>query len=109
MSAAEHIFRLSKPGEDGVPLRDKLEHVRQTTGKHIPELDGPDIPSPLAHVWGWFCELDQARTGNGFGANPITFSELQAWSMLTGNHPRPHEIRLLQKLDRIRLYSLQGK
>ncbi len=106
VAAADHIFKLSRPGEDGVPYRDKLLHHEQSTGKHPAELDGPDIPPALYHVWAWFLELDEARTSNGMGPNPITFSEIQAWSTLTGNKPRPHEIKMLKRLDQTRISTI---
>ncbi len=103
MAAAEHVFRMSRRGEDGVPLRAKLEKVRQNRGTRVAELDGPEIPKPLAHVWTWFLELDQSRTSNGMGPNPITFPDIQAWAEMTGSQPRPSEVRLLKRLDMLRL------
>ena len=32
-------------------------------------------------------------------ANPLTFSEIEAWARLTGTRPSPHEIRLIKALD----------
>jgi hypothetical protein len=103
LAAAEHNFRLSLAGEDGVSYGDKLRYRERTTGKHHPHLDGPAIPKRLAYLWEWFQELESARTGTGFGPNPITFAEIKAWSELTGRSPRPHEIRVLKSLDLLRL------
>jgi hypothetical protein len=44
-------------------------------------------------------ELSGTRTSNGFGPNPISFTEMQAWAILNGIAPTPWEIRLLRRLD----------
>jgi len=33
-------------------------------------------------VWAWFRELDRARHSNGYGLNPLTYSDIDAWSRL---------------------------
>ena len=57
-------------------------------------------PKELEHVWIWFLELTAARGSNGFGPNPISYAELQAWSLLTKQNPTPWEISLLKRLDK---------
>lgn len=59
----------------------------------------PDLPGCVAHVWAWFCELSAARTSNGWGANPITFPEIDAWARLTRSEPTPWEIGLIRRID----------
>lgn len=55
-----------------------------------------------------FLELHDGRTGNGMGANPITWPDMAAWAELTGQHPLPWEVKLLRALDREWMES-QGK
>jgi len=43
-----------------------------------------DLSAALIHIWTWFHELSATRGNNGFGPSPITFTEIQAWSQLTG-------------------------
>jgi hypothetical protein len=105
---ARHAFRLLKPGEDGVALRDKLEHIAETTGIVDEALNLPSFPTAIQYLWGWFHELQSARTGNGFGANPITFSEIQAWMQLTGRTVHPWEINALKELDRAYLVEVSS-
>lgn len=57
-------------------------------------------------MWLWFLELDAARSGSGFGANPITFTELRAWIELSAVAVKPWELRSLRALDRERLIYL---
>jgi hypothetical protein len=52
-----------------------------------------------SHVWSWFLELNAARTGNGYGPNPIAYSEIAAWKELKGASPRAFEVDMLRALD----------
>jgi len=60
----------------------------------------PEIPAALAHIWDWFCELSFSRTGHGAGPNPIAYSEIEAWAVLTGRQPAPRDVRAIGMLDR---------
>lgn len=60
-------------------------------------------PHAVEHVWRWYCELGGARTSNGFGLNPISYSEIRAWADLTGADPTPWEVSLLKRLDMVTL------
>jgi hypothetical protein len=57
------------------------------------------MPDELAHVWGWFMQLDEARGNNGFGPNPISYSEIAWWAMLTGTAPTSFEVSLIRAID----------
>lgn len=57
------------------------------------------MPPELTYLWGWFQELSATRGSNGFGPNPITYTEIGAWSRLTGRLIRPTEVRLIMTLD----------
>ena len=61
--------------------------------------EAPPFPSIAGHVWGWFQELQEGRSGNGFGPNPLSFAEIAAWASLTGRRPQPWEVRALKKID----------
>lgn len=56
-------------------------------------------PYEVEHLWLWFCDLSSARTGSGFGANPISYVEIAAWARLTGNDPTPWEVSVLRRMD----------
>jgi hypothetical protein len=101
-----HQFRLDRPGDDGVPLRSKLEQVAAATGKRPPELDGPEFPEAWDHLMTWFLDLGLGRTSSGFGPNPLTWADFQAWSQLTGIVLRPVEVQLLRVLDRAYLKAM---
>lgn len=56
------------------------------------------MPGLCAHLWRWFQELAATRQ-SGFGANPISFSEIDAWARLTRTRPAAWEVRALRALD----------
>lgn len=58
------------------------------------------LPAPVLHLWEWWTELAHGRRSGGFGPEPIGWSDIDAWSRLTGSRPRPHEIGVLMRLDR---------
>jgi len=62
--------------------------------------DGEGSPPPeVAYLLDWFTELSGRRTHGGMAANPITFPDIEAWARLTGQRPRPWEVRVLTRLD----------
>jgi hypothetical protein len=60
----------------------------------------------VAHLWHSFLELHQARGGNGFGPNALSFSEIEAWQRLTGRCLTPWELNVMLALDRAYLASI---
>jgi len=76
-------------------------------GAAVPELDNPvAIPVELAYLFAWFTELSAARGSGGFGANPISYAEIDAWARLTGTAPTPFEISVIRLLDGALLRNL---
>ncbi len=64
-------------------------------------------PPPAGlHVHQWFVELDAVRTGNGYGANPLTFGEIDAFVRLKGLAPEPWEIEALRQMDVVRVVAI---
>jgi len=57
------------------------------------------LPSEVAHIWEWFCELAAARTSGGMALNPITYPDIEAWARLTDSRPTPWEVSLLRRID----------
>lgn len=92
MASAEHQFRLGKADSKGVTFAAKMAHLGR-----VPV--GPEVPPQAAHLLDWFGELSTGRTSNGFGPNPLTWSDITAWASLTGTDLRPWEVRLLKQLD----------
>lgn len=61
------------------------------------------IPDSCLYVWGYFKDLHTTRTGNGFGASPITFTEMKAYFDLLQVDPEEWELTLLRKFDNLAL------
>jgi len=100
LAAARTVFRLDAPhGKGGATVREHLEALERRTGERPKELDECEIPDGASHVWQWFLELNAARTGNGYGPNPITYSEIRAWMVLKGVAVRAFEVDLIRALD----------
>jgi hypothetical protein len=57
-------------------------------------------------LWAWFCEINRRRSGNGFSANPITYTEVASWAHLKGLKPTPGEVEMLMALDDLFLQAL---
>ena len=78
--------------------------VERQTGFRPPELDEiKECPEDLKYIWDWFLELDSSRTSNGFGVNPITFSDMYSYFQLLKIIPDDIEIMLIRMLDRVAL------
>lgn len=54
-------------------------------------------------VWGYFMSLHSTRTSNGFGANPITYTEMRNYFDLIQVEPDEWEINLIRKFDSVAL------
>lgn len=85
--------------EQGNTKYDLLTKFSERTGKTHPDLVSPEVDDSVIYVWNWFIELNSQRTSNGFGANPITFVDIQAWARLTHREPTPWEVKTLRRLD----------
>jgi hypothetical protein len=85
--------------DDGVTLRDRLLQVYNSTGQYDSRLDLPTIPVELEYIMGWFWDIRNAVGGNGFGTNPISFSEIMSWCKLNDIQLTPWEVSVIRKLD----------
>lgn len=98
---ADNEFELMSVQKDGCTLRSHYESVERQTGRFQERLHRKR--PRLAHLFDWFTEINRGRTGNGYGPNPILYSEIQAWSCLTGIKITPSELGVLKTLDSIYL------
>jgi hypothetical protein len=58
-----------------------------------------ELPAELAYLWRWFRELSVVRGSNGWGPNPISFREIEAWAGLTGTIITGVEVQMIMVLD----------
>jgi hypothetical protein len=59
----------------------------------------PDMPEEYAFAWQAWSEINNARSNNGYGPNPISFSEIKAYVDLTGTPLLPYEIKGIRVVD----------
>ncbi|MCY1042711.1 hypothetical protein OV208_15410 [Corallococcus sp. bb12-1] len=84
--------------------------MEKATGEVPAELLGEhQLPDSLAHVWGWFAELSNARGAGAFSLNPISFQDIESWARLTGSRPTSFEVQLLRRLDEAFLVETSKK
>ena len=104
--AVREAVRLNATREDGSTLREHLENVERVTGKQ--QFDEPALPDGAEYLWGWFWDLDAGRGSNGFGLNPLSYSEMKAWAELTQQMLDPWEVSALRKMDMARLEAVSA-
>lgn len=81
-------------------LADDLKAALRWQLAHPGRVDGPEIPWAGRRVWSIFLDLNATRGGNGFGPNPIGYTEIEAWARLNREPVRPWEIEIISALDR---------
>lgn len=68
--------------------------MARVAGFTPPELDTPPLPDALAYLWGTFFEIRRSP-------EPLTYTELRNWSLMTGTDLDPIEVRVIMRLDSI--------
>lgn len=63
----------------------------------------------LRHVWGWFLRLSARRTAGGFSANPVTWTDVAAWSSLAGVRPTAWELDMLDEAEAVYMRSMSAR
>jgi len=58
-----------------------------------------NVPEAGRLLWSIFCDLTVSRTSNGFGANPISYAEIQSYSAINRWPLSPSHIRIIRALD----------
>jgi hypothetical protein len=84
---------------DGKSLKDHLEALQRFSGKRDSRLDTTQIPTAGFFLWKTFWSLSARRTSNGFGPNPLMFSEVQAYTELFEETLGPRELEILFQMD----------
>ena len=64
-----------------------------------------ELPESMHMVWNYFIDLNNTRTSNGFGLNPISFTEIKSYFDLYYITPMSYEITAIKALDRVALDS----
>ena len=61
----------------------------------------PPFPLHDAYLFQVFQELNAARSHNGFGYNPLTYTELYAYQAMTGTVLNAWQVKMLMRIDQI--------
>jgi len=59
------------------------------------------LPSTLRYLWITFQRLANRRASNGFGLNPISWADIDAFLRLTRLRLTPWEIEQIEMLDNL--------
>lgn len=77
-----------------------MNSVWRQTGVKPKELqDVVELPESCFQVWKWFIDLHNARGSNGFGVNPINYTEIKAYFDLIDIKPEDWEVTLIKLFD----------
>ena len=60
-----------------------------------------NLPAGGQLVWGWFIALCRTRTSNGYGPNPISYAEIEAYARLYRWPLEPRHIDVILAMDRV--------
>lgn len=92
MVRAETQLRLPpKNSKSRESLRTHLEFLEERTDKRDKRLDAADVPDGLEHLWVIFWTIYRGEV--------LDFSELLAWSELTGEQLTPWEAETLRMMS----------
>jgi hypothetical protein len=83
--------------------------VERQTGKRLKQLDGPEFPTLLSHIWSAFILLSNSRSMGFSGPNPITYEQIKAWKEVTQTPLEAWEVSALKRLDTIFIRVMNGK
>jgi hypothetical protein len=61
----------------------------------------PPFPLHDAYLFGIFQELNASRSHNGFGYNPLTYTEVDAYRRMTGTVLNAWQVKMLMRIDQI--------
>lgn len=67
------------------------------------------IPAGGDLLWQWFTDLHRTRTYHMAGPNPIPYSEILAYSQLTGSGIEPRHVAILRAMDAVWLEHAYSK
>lgn len=99
-------------GKAGSTVKDQLMSVWRQTGIKPKELeDVVSLPQSCYGVWKVFIDLNNARSSSGFGVNPVSYLEIQAYCSLYNTVLDEWELDLIRKFDNevLKIYADQAE
>lgn len=96
-------------GKDGITKLATLEAVERLNGvppDELIELQSHELPVGCEYLWEWFLRLNMTRP-SGFGAGPITETELRSFFFNRKIQPTPWELEALIQMDTAKLSAIK--
>lgn len=97
------------PDKNGVSDFKHLSQYQKSCPEPLPELTPPPFPEALQTYWETFIDLHTSRSYSQGSPEAIPFSELSAWSSVTGNPVNKWTAMVVKKLDRVFLTEYSKK
>ncbi|MBN9333632.1 hypothetical protein [Devosia sp.] len=74
------------------------------------QLDGKPGPFPDVGrlAWRWFNDLCRTRTSNGYGPNPLSYSEIEAYARLYRWSLEARHVDMILAMDRVWMEHARG-
>lgn len=104
------MLDLDSPDTEGNTKRMHLESIEKKYGRRDPALDTKiEVQEEGMRAFETFLSLNTGRTGNGFGPNAISFTEIKAWCDLYETKLMPWEVQAIKSLDNLYLETMNKK
>lgn len=97
---AKNEWPLLVTKKDGSTLKDHFLSAWKQTGEKPNELVYEPLPQTMVPIWEWFHKLSRRR-GHGMSPFPITYFDILAWQVLTGNELDSFDIECIVSLDEV--------
>ena len=104
----EHQVELNKTDQNGISFRDHYMQVERQTGKRPIELEGPEFPRKMSHIWSVFSALSSTRPMGFSGPLPITYTDIKNYCDLYGIELEPRDLDAIKRLDNTFLRTANG-
>ena len=102
-------FYLDHKTDDGSTRRDHAQSIYKQTRKWPEDYpEEPMLPDALRYVWDWFVDLSNGRGSSGFGPNPLSWPDYDAWCRMMDIRLEKWEFAALRRLDATYLMSQSG-
>ena len=88
--------------------REHLEQVERQIGRKPQELEGPEFPRLVSHVWSAFISLSNSRSTGYSGPNPITYEQIKAWKELTDTPLDSRDVEAVVRIDAVYMRVANG-
>lgn len=80
-------------------MLDHYTHIERVSGLTSPMLAARRPPLGGEHIVDLFWRLCSARTSSGFGLNPLSYTEIEAFDRLNRLRLLPSEVEFLKQMD----------